>query len=790
MSELFSVMPHPKPAAPTSQPTRARLTPRIARLHHAWLAVATFLFGAIGTLDVSEQLATTIRAKDAERFTSAVDRLQDSMTGRIETYVAMLRAGAGLAMADPDLDASQFHAFVGGLELQSHYPGIQGLGYSRRVPASEVPAMLARFRRHDPAFRIWPDGPRPEYQAIVFLEPIDRRNRMAIGYDMSTDAVRAEAMGRARDTGAPTASAPLMLVRDPGEPEEPGFVIYTPVYATGGVPPTVEARRAHLTGFVYGRFRNAELFRGALGAADGPDAGFELVDAARGEPMYATGRRPDAPRFTDTRRFVVAGRPWTASLFSLPGLDRGSNAGIVPTVRWVGLGLTSFVSFLVLFQTRARARLERSEVETRAAAETNAQLYEQVQTLLSRERQARAEVERVSRLKDQFLATLSHELRTPLNAIQGWTQMLSTLTLSPERQRHAITTIARNATLQAQLVDDLLDTSRITSGRVQLEFARVALLALVRSAVNAIRPTADAKRITLEMQADGSAPTVRADAKRLQQVFGNLFTNALKFTPEDGRIDVEVCTRGETAVVTVRDTGAGIGPEFLPFVFERFRQEDQSIGRRHGGLGLGLSIVKDLVEMHGGAVDVASPGLGHGATFTVCLPVEASTAADPGGPSGASAAGPPGHLQDLAVLAVDDDQDSRDLLRDILVHHGASAHVVASAAEALDALRGEPDRYDLLVSDIGMPDMDGYSLIAAIRAQVAHAGGQIPAIALTAYASVDDRARTLAAGFDMHIAKPVMPYELVAACLAFVRGGRGAAASGGGLDGPTPAPEA
>lgn len=386
--------------------------------------------------------------------------------------------------------------------------------------------------------------------------------------------------------------------------------------------------------------------------------------------------------------------------------------------------------------------------------------------LLDRERSARAEAERSSQMKDEFLATLSHELRTPLNAILGWSQVLRRGSRGEADLHKGLQTIERNARAQAQLIEDLLDMSRIMSGQVLLELQGVLPATIVDAAIEAVRPAAGTKNIVIERDFAPCAP-IAADPGRLQQVVWNLLSNAIKFTPPDGRVRVTIRERDGQAEIGVADTGIGIGAEFLSHVFDRFRQADASTTRRHGGLGLGLSIVKHLVEQHGGTVAAASAGEGHGAAFTVRLPLAgrlplgerparpASAASTARGRDGESA-----DLRGLRVLVVDDEADGRELIKRVLADRNAEVTTAETAAEALALL--PRIRAQLLLSDIGMPDMDGFELLERVRALGRAAGGDVPAIALTAFAQSEDRLRALEAGFQDHITKPVEPAELIA----------------------------
>jgi PAS domain S-box-containing protein len=404
-----------------------------------------------------------------------------------------------------------------------------------------------------------------------------------------------------------------------------------------------------------------------------------------------------------------------------------------------------------------------------AVAIDNARLYEasrqaaeERKVLLDSERQARAEAERTSRMKDEFLATLSHELRTPLTAILGWAQVLRRGSRDQADLHRGLQTIERNARAQAQLIEDLLDMSSITSGKVQLEMLPLSPNAIAAAAIDTVRPAAEAKQIRIVQDFDVRPGMVSGDANRLQQIIWNLLSNALKFTPAGGTVTVSVRGEPGQVAIAVRDSGIGIEPSFLDHVFERFRQADATTTREHGGLGLGLAIVKHLVEQHGGTVSAASDGEGYGACFTVRLPRRADrpAAPEPGGEHRARQRVAAHDLSGLQVLVVDDEDDARELIKRILNDCNADVLTAATATEALTLLQHE--RPDLMVSDLGMPEVDGYGLLDRIRAMGPARGGDLPAIALTAFARSEDRIKALSSGFLAHISKPVEPNELIA----------------------------
>jgi PAS domain S-box-containing protein len=394
---------------------------------------------------------------------------------------------------------------------------------------------------------------------------------------------------------------------------------------------------------------------------------------------------------------------------------------------------------------------------------------EEAAKFLAGEQTARREAEDANRIKDEFLATLSHELRTPLTAIVGWARLLSTGDVDPTKYPQALEAIVRNAKSQGRLIDDLLDVSRIVTGKLHLEARSAEIAFVIKAAVNSVRLAAQAKNIRLDVDLPSESTRVFGDPDRLKQVMWNLLTNAIKFTPSDGRVHVSAERKDSFVTIKVSDTGPGIDPEFLPFVFERFRQADGTTTRRHRGLGLGLAIVRDLVELHGGTVLAESEGAGRGSTFIVTLPLfvlrEApdSTGGEDRRPSRGTEAETSRirPLYGLRILIVDDEADTRQIIVAMLQHGGAETTAVGSVPEALAII--DSCKPDVLVSDVAMPGEDGYALIHQLRSRSAEEGGQIPALAITAYARAEDQVRIVSAGFHGAVTKPVEPNELIAA---------------------------
>jgi signal transduction histidine kinase/CheY-like chemotaxis protein len=419
----------------------------------------------------------------------------------------------------------------------------------------------------------------------------------------------------------------------------------------------------------------------------------------------------------------------------------------------------------------AATQLRTREDALRHSEERYRELAVERERLLDNERAARAEAETANRLKDEFLAILSHELRTPINAVFGWARLLRGGKTEAQMLEHGLEVIERNAAAQVKLIEDLLDVSRIISGKMRLDVRPVDVVTSVENAIESVRHAAEARAIRLETVLDPRAGPVFGDPDRLRQVVWNLLSNAIKFTPRGGRVQVRLERTGSRAAIVVADSGMGITPELLPHIFERFRQGDSTSTRRHGGLGLGLALVKHIVELHGGAVRAESPGAGHGATLTVELPVSLTTppalAPEPAPVPSSAAALPTVSLKGLRVLVVDDDRDTLDLFTRVLAETGAILRTAASAQEAMTIFMEW--RPDVLVSDIEMPDEDGYALIARVRGLSPAEGGEIPVVAVTAYGRVEDRVRLLRAGYTMHVPKPVDPAELMVVLAAVAR---------------------
>jgi signal transduction histidine kinase/ActR/RegA family two-component response regulator len=496
---------------------------------------------------------------------------------------------------------------------------------------------------------------------------------------------------------------------------------------------------------------------GALLTIDDESGEYVLLERAcdPGEPPHAVRLPSDAQ--TPVVVCARTGRPVTDGAYELclPLLIRGHAIGALALQLRPG----------EVFDDERCALVE-------AAADQCAQALERAR-LYAIEQLRREELEVSNRLKDDFLGIVSHELRTPLSAILGWARMLKRGVVGPHSQERALDAIERNATLQARLVDDLLDVSRIVSGKLELETGPVDLSSVVDAAVDSVRPSLIAKgvdvRLSLPPLCD-DVVTVLGDAARLQQVVWNLLTNAIKFTKPGGRIDLRLECEGRVGRISVKDDGIGIPPDVLPHVFERFKQADDSATRQHGGLGLGLSIVRHVVEAHGGTVRALSEGVGRGTEMLVELPTSEAPKAPTDADHPAAADPPSPTLDGARVLLIDDDEDTRDYLAAALQASGADLVAVGSATAAAETMGVW--RPDVIISDIAMPGLDGYAFIRGVRALPEEAGGRTPAVALTALARSRDRVRAFAAGFQTHLTKPIDPRELVLAVASLLPGGR------------------
>ena len=729
----------------------------------SWLPWAVLLSCLVFTLAGTIYVSHVAQMQDSQRFNRAVKDIEAELDQRIESSITLLRAGRALFAANEEISQSEFAQYVANMELRWRFPGVQGIGFSQRVPAADVPRLERELRGEGrEGFTVWPaTPPRAEYHSIVYLEPLDDRNRVALGYDMFSEKVRREAMLQAWEKASAVASGKVTLVQEIDEPQQPGFLIYLPVYRGNPFPQSQEERRRSLIGFIYIPFRARNLLKSVVESLhqehlvvrvyDGPQVtpAALLFDSASANPSVAV-----SASLADTHTVKIAGRQWTVWVAAQP-VFVGASARLVPIIFGLGIGISVLLFLLTRAEAQAGAESERIARDLRQSEEA---------------------LQVASRAKDEFLATLSHELRTPLNAILGWTRMLRLGHLEESRRVTALEVIERNARAQVQLIEDLLDVSRIITGKLRLDMKPIAVNPVLEEAVNTVRPSADAKGVRLIWQTEPDAGAIFAAPDRLQQIIWNLLSNAIKFTPAGGLVELRAARIGKTVRLTVRDTGVGIQPAFLPHVFERFRQADSTTTRSHSGVGLGLAIVRHLVELHGGTISAASEGEGKGATFSVTFPVREAVvgaAAEERVPvSGRELDYAGRSLDGLRVLVVDDEQDARELAAQALTQHGARVDVACSVPEALEILdRGS---VDIVVTDLAMPGEDGFALMQRLRHQGSPRFRFLPVIAVTAYARSEDRERAMSEGFQGFLAKPV-EFDRLAMMVAQLAGRTGVA---------------
>ena len=709
---------------------------------YALLVLASALSFATSAYLSSTATATAETRMRSEFLTDAQQTRRQIQVG-LNSYFEVVRAGAVLLSSDNEINSTDFRRFVAGLQLRERYPGIDGIGFAPCVPRAELRSFLRTFALDGSTLQVWPTGARAQHCPTVFLEPTDGRNRAALGFDLASEEVLWEAMERARDSGQPEASrkATKLLVHDKGW--RGNFALFIPIYRVSRPSRTIDARRRSLVGFVFSPFQSERLLEDIV-ASSTPSMTYEVYDGSAATPasLLSAPASDDEPGpYHESTVVQVAGREWLVSMRSI-----GEPVSLIPPAArqaLVGGLLLSFMLFLITrAQVRAWETAARHEAELRASADA----------LRESESQAQA----ANRAKDEFLATLSHELRTPLNVVLGWVSMLRQGAMSEQRRSEALEMIERNARQQADLIEDLLDVSRIVTGKLRVQLRPIAPAPIIAAVVESLRPNAEKNGVTLVAPPALEGAMIRGDADRLHQIAWNVVANAIKFTPAGGRVAVDL-KRDETDVtLTVSDTGIGITPDFLPHVFERFRQADSSTTRAHGGVGLGLAIVRHLVELHGGTIDARSSGPNRGATFVLRFPLAVVGTSVPVAPLVAAPVPPP-RLHGVRVLVVDDDASTRDLLTEALRTTGALIRSADSARRALEVL--DSDGADVIVSDIAMPEQDGLWLIRRIRS-LPGAVSRIPAIALSALARSEDRSRAVAAGYQMHLAKPVQLAEL------------------------------
>lgn len=601
--------------------------PKIFNLSYLVLAVLILL-----TLGITYSFYKSAQTKDSIRFTNQVNRLHSSIENKINLYVALLKGSRGFIEATPELNRQKFAGYIDRLDLQNKHTGIQGIGFSKIIKLAEREAFMKKMRSEGfTEFNIYPNFERDSYQAVIFLEPFNERNRAIIGFDMSTETILREAMERARDTGNAAASAEIVLA--PGDDDrQSGFFIYLPVYSEE-FPEAREKKRENLVGFVYSPFRSDDFLSEVYKNTPDGDINIKIYDKeanaqnllAQTEDVnlkkadFAGLGQVDFANITDERHQTqtelnVAGRTWIIEYNALPSFAEQSSVSWTPLILLCGFAFSFMLFGMTYWEAAARAETEKTAAELIA-------VQKQREVLLVKEREARLAAEQSNATKDEFIAIVSHELKTPLNAIAGWARILKNQDIPANTKELALRKIDKNLRAQASLVEQLLSYSDIISGKSNLHKEQFDFSAAFDQVYEQVKPLANEKNIEFLKKIESENAMICGDVDKLKIVVHNLLTNAVKFTQNGGKIEAALNRYDDEIQLTVKDNGRGIGVEFLPFVFERYKQADNPHTRDYGGLGLGLTISKHIVTLHQGKITAESGGKGKGAVFTINIPI-------------------------------------------------------------------------------------------------------------------------------------------------------------------------
>ncbi len=588
------------------------------------------------SLGVTFLFYTNAKSKDAIRFNNSVSRVQSAIENKINLYVALLKSGRGFVESSEKLNREKFAGYVKSLEIEKNYAGVQGIGYSKIIFPGEKDALIRQMQSEGFSdFALFPENSKKEiFQATIYIEPLNEYNRKIIGYDMSTEENKRQALTRARDSGVPATTAKvelmsesdgkLTLLQEDKRNKQAGFLIYLPIYKKGVIPPNIQERRDNLVGYIHCSFRAEDFLNVIQNETPASDIDLIIYDdeekqenlliqtaASEIQPKFSS--RLFYEPFTTTKNLDVASRRWVIEYSSLPTLSEQSNVSWIPFIFLTGLVLSLLLFALTYAQALSRSKLQ----------DTAAELFEleqQKQLLLEQEQRARLIAEQANLTKDEFISVVSHELRTPLNAIAGWTKILRTENLSVNTKELALKKIETNLRSQTILVEELLDFSQIISGKVNLEAKPVDFSSVFEKVFSEMEPKARGRNITFIKDNQLNGQKILGDCEKLKVILNNLYSNAIKYTQPGGKIETKALEKNGTIFLTVKDSGKGISQEFLPHIFDRFRQDDTSTTRFYGGLGLGLAISEHLVKLHSGTIQAQSDGREKGALFTVKLP--------------------------------------------------------------------------------------------------------------------------------------------------------------------------
>lgn len=601
------------------------LKQRVDRLKLPYLVLAASLILTLGFTYIFYRSSVS---KDRIRFNNYTSNIQNTIESRIGLYTALLKSGRGFIEANEDLEYREFANFVGSLELEKNYKGVQGIGYSVIFKPEEKEKLIEQLKSQGfTNFRIFPDSASPLNQSIIFLEPSNEINASAVGYDMSTEPNRLAALERAAETGEAAATAQVTLLQNYGNKEGKGFLIYLPIYKDASLPRNAENRRENLRGFIYSPFK-AENFLGEIHGATGiNDLKIRLYDGnANAENLMAVSNisetAPATPDMTgslfDRNQINVAGRTWNIEYETLPAFFNQSSVGWTPLILLTGSAFSLILFGLMYWEATARFKVQKIASE----------LFEsekQKRKLLIKEQEARASAEYANRAKDEFFSVISHELRTPLNAIAGWSRILRANHLSDDKRKTALDKIEKSLRHQTDLIDDMLDYSQMVTNNSEIKEENFVFSQVYNEVIDEMKPAVEEKHILLENHNTLNGCVFKGDKDKIKVLFTNILSNAVKFTPEGGKVSTDLHRSGQEINLAVQDTGIGIKKEFLPHIFEQFRQADSTITRRYGGIGLGLAISKHIVKLHNGTIEAKSQGENKGTTVVVKIPLNNST---------------------------------------------------------------------------------------------------------------------------------------------------------------------
>lgn len=595
----------------------------IDKIRNALFPTMVLLVLLMMTVGITYNFYQNSKSKDINRFNSEVGRAQSAFNHRFSLYISLLEGGRGFVESVENLRLQNFKKYVGSLDLKTDYAGIQGIGYSMIIPSGGQNDLVKEMESQGQTdFKIFPLNNSDFITSIVYLEPSDERNVKAIGYDMSTEENRREAMMRARDTAKPAATAKVLLLQEITKDKQAGFLIYLPVYKNGNIPETLIERQKELIGFIYAPVRSGDFLNDLLSNASIGQLGFAVFDEEiKAETLMAKTFDDSAAVFADRlnepyqtqTEILVAGRSWKIKYFALPAFIDQSSVGWTPLIFVIGVAFSFLLFGMTYWETLARKKLQQTASEL-------FELEKQKHDLLNKEKIARLAAERANATKDEFIDVVSHELKTPLNTIAGWTRILRGDNLSEKTKRLALAKIEKSLRSQTKLVEALLEYSEILAGQTNLTERRLDFGRMVSQLIEEIVPIAAGRDITVVPDISLELQYICGDEKKLKMALSNLLTNSVKFSKPGGTINVRVLKNGENMEMHVKDHGQGISEELLPHIFERFRQGDTSTTRNIGGLGLGLTISAQIIRLHGGTIDVVSDGEGKGSVFTVKLP--------------------------------------------------------------------------------------------------------------------------------------------------------------------------